>query len=57
MDVDYYSIRTKRDCVGAPGWCGCFSYELFHQVLLQKMAQGMTLDQARDIPKTNILEG
>jgi len=33
--------------VGAPGWCGFFSYELFHQVLQQKMAQGMTLDEAR----------
>jgi hypothetical protein len=48
MDVDYYSLRAKRDCLGAPGWRGCFSYDLFHQAIMQKTAQGMSLDKARD---------
>jgi hypothetical protein len=48
MDVDYYSLRSKRDCVGGPGWRGCFSYDLFYQVIMHKMAQGMSLEEARD---------
>lgn len=48
MDVDYYSLRASRDCLGAPGWRGCFSYDLFHQAIMHKTAQGMSLDDARD---------
>jgi hypothetical protein len=48
MDVDYYSLRASRDCLGAPGWRGCFSYDLFHQAIMHKTAQGMSLDEARD---------
>ena len=48
MDVDYYSLRAKRDCIGAPGWRGCFSYDLYHQVIMHKTAHGMSLEEARD---------
>ena len=48
MDIDYYNIAKKKDCIGCPGTPGCFTYKAYYDVLTYKISQGMSLDDARN---------